>query len=103
MKYLFLLIPLLILLGCTQTTTYKAKPNGWNKVIEAKTKSLSEHDCSQHFGYYSSSQIEQWHGWDNNYYTYESVELICKDGYIVNYTIEQINNHYSPRVAELLK
>lgn len=103
MKYLILLISLLLLSGCTQTIANKAKANGWSKIIEAKTISLAEKDCTNHFGYHTSYQYEQWHGWSNNYYTYHSVELICKDGYIVNYTIEQINNHYSPKVAELLK
>ena len=100
--YLLLLTISLLFTGCSKSTTYKAPMLGYNLVIHAKTVSLSTVDCKDHLGYYSSVQNTMWGGWDNNIRWYDSVELTCLDGYIVHYTIQQINNHYSPKVAEIL-
>ena len=99
---LTLLLILLLFTGCSQTTTYKAKSLGWSKIIEAKTRSLAITDCKDHQGYYTSTQVEIWGGWRNNTVWYDSVKLTCADGFIVNYSIQQINEHYSPAVAEIL-
>lgn len=101
MKYL-LLILLILFTGCSKSTTHKAPLLGWNLVIAAKTKSLAITDCREHLGYYSSIQNTMWGGWDNNIRWYDSVELTCLDGYVINYTMQQINNHYSQAVADIL-
>lgn len=103
MKVLVIIASILMLSGCSKTTAHKAKSNGWNEVIEAKTISLAEKDCLNHQGYYKSTQMERWHGWDNNYYTYTSVEVICTDGFIIQYDIDKVNQHFSDKVAELLR
>lgn len=101
MKYL-LLILLILFTGCSKSTTHKAPLLRWNLVIAAKTKSLAITDCREHLGYYSSIQNTMWGGWDNNIRWYDSVELTCLDGYVINYTMQQINNHYSQAVADIL-
>lgn len=102
MKTLLASATIFLLTGCSQTTTYKAPSLGWSKLIEAKTISLAATDCKNHSGYYESTQNSLWGGWNNNTRWYDSVELICLDGYLITYSIQQINDHYSPIVADIL-
>lgn len=104
MKLLIFLLASLLIMGCSHTTTYKAKSQGWNRIIEAKTISISDRMCENHAGYFKSSQYEIWHDYNHgNYYEYKSVEIICYDGYTETLPIETVNAEVSPRVAELLK
>lgn len=102
MKNLYLIVFTLFISACSSTTTYKAKSLGWSKVLEAKTISLAETDCKEHFGYFKSTQIELWGGWNNNIRWYESVELICADGFTITYPIKTVEAHYSQTVANIL-
>lgn len=101
--WLLLFVSVFVLTGCG-TTTYKAKSNGWDKVIEAKTISIADTLCKDHYGYFKSIQYEQWHDYNHgNYYEYNKVEVICYDGYTESLPIERVFSEVSPRVAELLK
>ena len=102
MKNLYLIAFTLFISACSSTTTYKAKSLEWNKVLEAKTISLAETDCKDHFGYFKSTQIEIWGGWDNNIRWYKSVQLICTDGFTITYPIKTVEAHYSQTVANIL-
>ena len=102
MKNLYLIVFTLFISACSSTTAYKAKSLGWSKVLEAKTISLAETDCKGHFGYFESAQIEVWGGWDNNITWYESVQLICADGFTITYPIKTVEAHYSQTVANIL-
>ena len=102
MKNLYLIVFTLFISACSSTTTYKAKSLGWSKVLEAKTRSLAETDCKDHLGYYSSVQNTMWGNWSNNIRWYESVELICADGFTITYPIKTVEAHYSQTVANIL-
>lgn len=102
MKTVLITLLLLLLTGCSQTTTYKARSNGWSKVLAAKTISLAETDCEKHHGYFQSVQIEKWGGWNNNQVWYDSIKTICNDGFIIIYPINQVEAHYSRTVVDIL-
>lgn len=94
-----------ILSACSNTTTYKAKSQGWNDIIEAKTIAYAEPICNdKHYGYLKSYQYEKWNDYNHgNYYEYDSVEFICYDGYTLRVPIDIISGVVSPRVAEIMK
>ena len=105
MKWLLMLVVGLLISGCgTTRTTYKAKSQGWDDVIEAKSIALADTICKDHSGYFKSSQYEQWHDYDHgNYFEYINVDIVCYDGLTVNIPIAEINSVVSPKVAEVLK
>lgn len=103
-KVLLILIAGIVLSGCSHTTTYKAKSQGWNDIIEAKTIAYAEPICNGHYGYLKSYQYERWNDYDHgNYYEYESVEILCYDGYTLRVPIDIISGVVSPKVAEIMK